>query len=205
MSAARNLKTEMQNEQDRRDRRVCEHLSIPKLAARRMARRLPSSVDLNDLVSAGNLALVSAAERYEESRGVPFEPYAQRRVQGAMLDFLRGEDHLTRAERKSARQPVSGINVAPSHAFVPLEDADESQLHSETETSPFELYAKDERVGQLRAALAKLPARDQTILSLYYERDLTLREIGVVLAVTESRVCQLLKVAIDRLRDSLTA
>ena len=56
---------------------------------------------------------------------------------------------------------------------------------------------------QLVAAIGELPEREQLLLSLYYDEELTLREIGAVLDVTQSRVCQLHSQAISRLRGSL--
>ncbi len=56
---------------------------------------------------------------------------------------------------------------------------------------------------QLVAAIAELPEREQLIMSLYYEQDLNLKEIGVVLSVSESRISQLLSQAHARLRAQL--
>lgn len=56
---------------------------------------------------------------------------------------------------------------------------------------------------QLVAAIGRLPEREQLLLSLYYEEELNLREIGAVLDVTQSRVCQLHSQAINRLRAGL--
>ena len=56
---------------------------------------------------------------------------------------------------------------------------------------------------QLIEAIERMPEREQLLLSLYYEEELNLREIGAVLEVTQSRVCQLHSQAISRLRSSL--
>jgi RNA polymerase sigma factor for flagellar operon FliA len=61
-----------------------------------------------------------------------------------------------------------------------------------------EAFASD-----LASAIAKLPEREQLVMSLYYEQELNLREIGAVLGVTESRVCQLHGQALVRLRARL--
>ena len=57
---------------------------------------------------------------------------------------------------------------------------------------------------QLIEAIGRMPEREQLVLSLYYEEELNLREIGAVLEVTQSRVCQLHSQAISRLRGSLS-
>ncbi|MBT2335640.1 RNA polymerase sigma factor FliA [Variovorax paradoxus] len=56
---------------------------------------------------------------------------------------------------------------------------------------------------ELVDAIAALPERDQLLLNLYYEEELNLREIGAILEVTQSRVCQLHSQAISRLRAKL--
>lgn len=56
---------------------------------------------------------------------------------------------------------------------------------------------------QLVAAIAELPERDRLLLNLYYEEELNLREIGAILEVSQSRVCQLHSQAISRLRAKL--
>ena len=56
---------------------------------------------------------------------------------------------------------------------------------------------------ELVDAIAALPERDQLLLNLYYEEELNLREIGAILEVTQSRVCQLHSQAIARLRAKL--
>lgn len=52
-------------------------------------------------------------------------------------------------------------------------------------------------------AIANLPEREKLMMALYYEQDLNLREIGEVMGVTESRVCQLHSQAISRLRGQM--
>jgi len=83
----------------KRDALVLEHLPLVKVTLNRVAARLPSHVDREDLLEAGTLGLLTAAERYETSRNVRFSTYAMSRVRGAMLDALREADWLPRSFR----------------------------------------------------------------------------------------------------------
>jgi len=63
---------------------------------------------------------------------------------------------------------------------------------------------QDQRMREaLVDAIGKLPEREQHVMSMYYEHDMNLKEIAVVLGVTESRVCQLHSQSIARLRSKL--
>lgn len=64
------------------------------------------------------------------------------------------------------------------------------------------MLARDAR-ATLREAIAKLPDRERNVILLYYARDLSLAEIGAVLEVTPSRVCQILSDGRNRLRKAL--
>ncbi len=86
-----------------RDQLVLEHVGLVKTLAQRLVQRLPAQVEVNDLISVGVLGLIDAATRYKASTGVPFDAFARRRVQGAMLDALRDLDWAPRSLRKMRR------------------------------------------------------------------------------------------------------
>jgi RNA polymerase sigma factor FliA len=92
-----------------RDRLVMEHVGLVKTMAQRLAMRLPSQVEVSDLVSVGVLGLIDAAGRYKPSLGVPFDAFARRRVQGAMLDSLRDLDWAPRSLRRMRRDVDSAM------------------------------------------------------------------------------------------------
>jgi RNA polymerase sigma factor for flagellar operon FliA len=89
---------------DTRDHLVMTHVDLVKAMACRLRRRLPSQVEMSELVSVGVLGLIDAATRYQPTLGVPFDAFARRRIQGAMLDALRGLDWVPRSVRKMQRQ-----------------------------------------------------------------------------------------------------
>lgn len=94
-----------------RDRLVMEHVGLVKAMASRLANRLPSQVEVSELISVGVLGLIDAAGRFKPSLGVPFDAFARRRIQGAMLDSLRDLDWAPRALRKMRRDVDAAINV----------------------------------------------------------------------------------------------
>ena len=112
--------------------------------------------------------------------GVPLADY-----QGQLLDarghqIVYAEDYLDADGGAPA-----GESTADAHAGV------------------LERLLDEEFRGQVSQAVAGLPEREKLVMSLYYEKELNLREIGAVLGVTESRVCQLHSQAVARLRAKL--
>jgi RNA polymerase sigma factor for flagellar operon FliA len=221
-----------------RDRLVERHLLLVKVAARRLAGRLPRHLHVDDLYSAGLLGLLGAIDDYDPDVGVAFTVYAGPRIRGAMVDELRRLDVLPRAVRRRIRDieraidVVSGrldrpptdqeiaaelaIDVAAYHQFladcvtvVSLDAATTpaagEPLELEDTGTPGPLTALDltERQRQLGRLVDTLPERERTVLALYYRDELTMREVGEVLGVTESRVSQLHSSAILRLRAAL--
>lgn len=96
--------TTLQGSHSERDTLVIEHVGLVKAMARRLAQRLPTQVEMTDLVSVGVMGLIDAAGRYRPSMGVPFDAFARRRVHGAMLDALRDLDWAPRSLRRMRRE-----------------------------------------------------------------------------------------------------
>jgi RNA polymerase sigma factor for flagellar operon FliA len=227
---------------DARDRLVMSHVALVKALAQRLAQRLPSQVEVSELVSVGVLGLVEAANRYQPSLGVPFDAFARRRIHGAMLDALREVDWAPRSLRRLRRdvdaaiarlrhelgrepqehEVASALHLAPAQYERALEDlrtlevaairqlettSDDGETLLDVAIDPGEGAAvqleRKELRQQLATAIATLPERERQILALSYEEELTLAEIGQVLGVSESRVCQLRSLAISRLRTTL--
>ena len=87
-----------------RDELVQRHIGLVHFLARRLHSTLADEADLDELVSAGMIGLLAAAEGFEHARGLSFSTYAATRIRGAMLDELRRIDPLTRTARERARQ-----------------------------------------------------------------------------------------------------
>jgi RNA polymerase sigma factor for flagellar operon FliA len=173
-----------------------------KRLASMVAARVPSRVSLDDLVGAGMLGLVLAAERYDEVRGVPFETFARWRIHGALLDFLRGEDPLTREARRRVRESQRTGSDSAEPQFLDVDVlADRLAVEGTTHLEAGDALARI----RLRSIVSKLPEGDRRLLALYYGEEQTLREVGSQLGVTESRICQRLSGILSRIRTSLKA
>lgn len=103
--------TTMPEDIETRDKLVMEHVGLVKAMASRLANRLPSQVEVSELISVGVLGLIDAAGRFKPNLGVPFDAFARRRIQGAMLDSLRDLDWAPRALRKMRRDVDAAMNA----------------------------------------------------------------------------------------------
>jgi RNA polymerase sigma factor for flagellar operon FliA len=106
-----------------RERLILEHLPQVRLIARRIRDRLPGSVSLEDLVSAGIVGLIAAVDQYDPAHHVKLKTYAEHKIRGAILDSLRGLDWAPRQRRKKAKQIEFAISRAEQRLRrIPHED-----------------------------------------------------------------------------------
>jgi RNA polymerase sigma factor for flagellar operon FliA len=216
-----------------RDRLVLTLAPVVKFIVYRKAREFPPHTDLEDFISCGLEALIRSIDRYDPEKGATLEQYAWARIQGAVVDELRGFDwaprSLRRLEREMnrareqfsaiyGRQPTKtelseslGISEAELTALrddlarsdiaslnmlitgednTPIERMD--TLPSADRAAEPEYAAMRERaIARFRAAFDQLPDRERKVAVLLHVNNLTLRETGEVLGVSESRVCQI--------------
>lgn len=102
----------VQEDAEERERLILEHLPQVRLIARRIHERLPDSVNLEDLISAGTLGLIAAIDRFDPKHNVKLRTYAEYKIRGAILDSLRGLDWAPRQQRKRSKQIESAISAA---------------------------------------------------------------------------------------------
>lgn len=114
---------------EERERQILEYLPQVQLIVRNIHRRLPESVNRDDLVSAGIIGLINAIDRFEPSRGLKLKTYAERKIRGAIFDNLRALDLLPRKQRKRVKQIEAAIRSAEQHLKrVPNEDEIAAEL-----------------------------------------------------------------------------
>ncbi|MDA1305652.1 MAG: FliA/WhiG family RNA polymerase sigma factor [Acidobacteria bacterium] len=223
--------------------RVVATLPFVESLARRMASTMPHSIDVSDLVQDGVIGLMDAAHRFDASRGIKFETFAERRVRGAMIDALRrdawprGVRRVRReleAARESLRRELGAeptlsdlakrvgtdetrlertilriTTIESTSPLANLESVDTGTLPAvmvpSAPPAPDVEYEQQELRDRIREAVATLPARERKLISLYYFRGATMKEIGKTIGVNESRVSQLHARAMSRLRKAMSS
>lgn len=217
-----------------REELIVNFLYLVKFVAGRLFTSYGSHVEFDDLASYGVFGLIDAIDKYDHSRGVKFETYAQLRIRGAIIDHLREIDWLPRSVRQKAKelekayselenelgrsvsdQEISdrlGVTVEEFHkkistvstySLVSLDDLLEQKREIADDDGI--LAAPDQMEGEeLKEALIDniklLPDKERRIVELYYFEELTYKEIGKILSISESRVSQLHTKAILKLK-----
>src|SRR6478736_7211703 len=90
--------------QKQKDQLIQEYAPLIKFIAQKIAVRLPSNIEFDDLVSSGVIGLMDAIDKYDPSRDNKFKTYAEFRIRGAILDELRAQDWVPRSVREKAKQ-----------------------------------------------------------------------------------------------------
>jgi RNA polymerase sigma factor for flagellar operon FliA len=159
-----------------RDALVLEHLAWARSIALHLSRYFPPSVEPDDLVQSAYLGLMTAAERFEPSRGIEFRLYARAAVAGAVMNSCRNGEY-----RQATAQEIN-----PSTP--------------DTSPSP-ERRVHDAEVRQaLCEWLSMLPEREREVLILHYFDQATLCEIAQERGYHPSRISQLHQGALRELR-----
>lgn len=218
------------------------HLPLIRYHANQLIRRVPDSIEMDDLIDAGVLGLLDGADRFDPTKGAQFKTFISYRIRGSMIDYLRACDWMPRGLRDSSKElqqamsvleqqyerPVQEVDVA-RHLGISLDeyrnrlmqvrslsviyfddlpqnrdDEDMSSMIDSISGDPEQMPDRQLETSDFTQALAKaimnLPTREKVLISLYYYEDLNMKEIALVLDVTESRVSQLHSQMVLRLR-----
>ncbi len=223
---------------------ILEHTALIRYIVNRIAVRLPSHIDLDDLHNTGVIGLMDAIDKYDPGKNCKFKTYAEFRIKGAILDQLRSLDWVPRSIRQKSRrleQAYSeveqrlgrsatdseiaqslGIELEEFHFLlnqvrgISMVNLDELRSGGDPDQPAYGDIFEDVKSEnpfaslksrELRQAVAEcigaLPEKERLVISLYYYEDLNMKEIGNVLGITESRVCQIHTKAVQRLRSKL--
>jgi len=219
---------------------VLQHVGLVRHVLGRIAICLPPYVDRDDLMEAGVVGLIDAANKFDTGRHVQFQTYATTRIRGAILDELRARDLVTRSAREDIsrlqdaqeafrqkwERPASPEELADALGMsadqvdrvramadatctvsleeVPLTetaaDSDRGFGPSDPGARPPDNLEFKEQCSQLADGLSELPPQERRVIVLYYYEGLLLREISEIMHLSDSRICQIHREALRRLR-----
>ncbi len=210
---------------------VIQYLPAVRAMSFRLKERLPSSIDVNDLIAIGVEEMVKLSRRYNMEQNDSFWGYAKKRVYGSMLDHLRSLDvvsrnnrrlikaidtetskHLTEHSRepseeflaKALGESLTKIREAKTAAEVANNvPLNEHMLTNESESVESRVE-QSQMIEAVKNILSTLNDREQTIIQLYYFEELNLKEISEILEISESRISQLHKKLMKQIREKLT-
>ncbi|ASQ29916.1 RNA polymerase sigma28 factor [Campylobacter avium LMG 24591] len=214
------------------DELVIAYMPALRAMAFRLKERLPSSIDVNDLISIGVEEMIKLSRKYDKEQNDSFWGYVKKRVNGAMLDYLRSLDVLSRNNRKIVKEldllideyyqehecepddeylakalnldidKIKEARIALEISYVlPLEE----QINCYCEDSTLDRIERESLLEKVSEVLSQLKEREQLIVQLYYYEELSLKEISEILDISESRISQIHKKLLKKLRERLTS
>jgi RNA polymerase sigma factor for flagellar operon FliA len=196
------------------------YMPLVRRIAAHIASRLPHDVVVDDLAQEGALGLLDAIGRHQPQPNENFEAYVSMRVRGAIYDACRRNDLLARQHRdrldavqavirrmehELGRVPTQTECAAElklslqeyqqwldqSVGLLPLDDVPEEWLPDDPQADPFDHLALQQMRQLLARTLEKLPEKQQMVMALHYQQDLSFAEIAEVLKLTRGRISQL--------------
>lgn len=205
------------------------YLPLVKRIVRQLSFQADSVIGKEDMQQIALMGLLEALRRYGHPDG-QFAAYAVHRIRGAVLDQLREHDWRPRRLRQKThktneaiRQLAKRLGHEPSFEEIAAElqlTAEEYQeylllesasamesldeiLSLDTPTDALQSRVLEENIiieDNLNHAIASLEKREQMILHLYYQQEMSMKEIAQVLDLTEARICQLNKKLVQKIK-----
>jgi RNA polymerase sigma factor FliA len=223
---------------------IMEYTPLIKFIAQKIVAKSRYALELDEMISYGVIGLIDAIDKFDKTKDNQFKTYAEYRIKGAMLDYLREQDSVSRSvrdkiklvekatrelEEKLGRKPNGDelskklrlskeefyelSNCARSNCFLSIDGHT-----SNNNDSPYAQFADDDELSNpcnkaefesikkvLANAIATLPEKERLVVALYYYEELSLKEIGDTLSISESRASQLHSKAMEKLKDLLDA
>jgi len=221
-----------------RNELLMAYMPLVKKVVNRLFQPYRQQDEYDDFISCGVLGLMDAFEKFNSTKGASFETYAQIRIRGEVIDYMRSLDwapvqtrikikklsaayeELSQAEGRMVTDnevaeflgiSIEDLNNIQRDAYflnvIKIEEMiNEAYYQKEfaMEENKIQMELEREEFRQkLLTEISDLKEKEQTIMSLYYVEELTLKEIGEVLKLTESRICQIHSSVLNKLRIKL--
>ena len=132
-----------------KDQIIIEYAPLIKYIAQKIASRLPSNIELDDLISCGVIGLMDAIEKFDPNRDNKFKTYAEFRIRGAILDELRAQDWVPRSIREKAKLVEKAYSKLESNLGRPATDDEMCQELDCTQEEFYDLLNKAKSISLL--------------------------------------------------------
>ena len=219
-----------QNLKKEQDELVIQYLPAVRAMAYRLRERLPASVDVNDLISIGTEEMIKLSRRYDKEQNDSFWGYGKKRVYGSMLDFLRSLDTMSRSNRRLIKlvdheitaylgehgkepddaylakllgEDIEKIAEARNSAMIVSVMSLNEQITILSNEDTAQKVEKDQLLEMVHGILSTFHEREQMIIQLYYFEELNLKEISEILEISESRISQIHKKLLTKIKEQL--
>jgi RNA polymerase sigma factor for flagellar operon FliA len=200
--------------------RIEEHLGYAHAVAAEVLRKLPPSVDRDEVESAAHLGLAQAGAAYDPSRGISFATFAYYRIRGAIYDSIRHTVRLSKFEQGANEymteysaagdagpehdlQELRRVTGAVTSSYLLSLEALRQDPHDHSQESPFDSVALAERRASLREAISVLPSKNREVIEGYYYDNASFEEIGRRMGLSKSWICRIHAKSLDMLREVL--
>lgn len=140
------------------EEQVLKNLHIVKIIASKLYARIPSGIELEDLVHTGVLGLIDAVGRYDPSKGTRFATYASLRIRGAILDELRNLDWASRSLRQKIKEVENAYETLEMKLGRPPEEDEVADSLNMSLPGFHKLLNESRGVG---IGVFRMPARDE--------------------------------------------
>jgi RNA polymerase sigma factor for flagellar operon FliA len=226
---------------------ILEHQLTVKKIAYKLLNRLPSSIQIEDLIQEGMIGLMEASIKYKPNSEASFKTFAGIRIYGSMIDYLRSNSWVPRSVSKFSREYkesmnelslklnrepkdqelIDFMNISNQDFYKNKNDIEKSQIaninefnENEVNNVPSLEMSRDAISNQFRNTpdgetvkskfykslvreIENLNDEHQIIMSLYYNDEVSLKEIGVILGKSEGRISQIIKQCVETLKLNL--
>jgi RNA polymerase sigma factor for flagellar operon FliA len=194
------------------------------IAAKLFGTRPDDAVPFDDYLQHGRVGLIEAVDRFDPTRGTPFQAYASHRIRGAILNGvardteLRAQHSQWRARIAERRESLAGKAAEdPAKATLEdfarlavglaigmmLDDPERVQVDDSVEGNPYASAALAQTRDRVRELVEQLPPREREIVRQHYYEQREFQELAAEMQVTKGRVSQLHAQALERIRDGV--
>lgn len=214
-----------------------EYVDLVKIIAGRMYNFYGAKIEYDDLLGYGVLGLIDSIDKFDLTKNIKFETYAQIRIKGAIIDQIRKLDWIPRSLRKKSKDVQKAISeLEHMHGRSPSNQEiseylgmDEEELEmvladistfnvssleemiystgdyftNHDQEKPDEVFEKKEIRDLLAQSIESLQDNERMVITLYYYEELTYKEIGHVLNLSESRISQIHSKTILKMKNFL--